>query len=490
MLLLPLLACSPSAPSPDGKATDTGATPLSAGVVVLVGGGSEGEVGDASAWSADLYRALLVGGDVTGDGRVTVAILASEAQDEWLPGYFEWLGADDAFNVTAGSRERADAVAETVAAADAVFLKGGDQGVYYDTWNDTALEAAIRAVGEAGGGIGGTSAGAMSQAGYALAGGQDLISRDVLEDAQTLYLDDTAGGSSLHDDFLGTLPGVVIDTHFTTRGRLGRLAGTLAKVVDDAAPAALLGIGIEEQTGLVVADGVATVHGVGAVSFLVPGDAAPTREAGRPLVWSDLAFDRLTHGGAYDLDSLEVVATGGAPVAWDGSAGAAEGEWYADGDWSPHEERFAVVVTRAPDAYAARAGTDVPVLADAIGIVDAHDSDRRGANEEALFRALYDHVGATGFLVGHGGSMQRTAEAPERVRFLDNPEANGAPIATIVVDTTGVTARSMSASPSVADAGDGSLHAVGLVGMRLHILYTPVGTGLVYDTVRRSVVQP
>ncbi|MBM4369112.1 MAG: cyanophycinase [Deltaproteobacteria bacterium] len=487
MLIVPLLGCT--APDPSG---DTAAVPTP-GVVVLAGGGSEGDDGDPEAWSARLYAALLEGGDVTGDGRVRVGVLSTAEESDWLPGYFEGLGADEAVNVRVSTRSQADAssVASSLADFDAVFLKGGDQGEYYDLWNDTALDAALLALRARGGGIGGTSAGAMSQAEWAFAGGEDLVSADVLQDARTPYLDDASdGGSGVHGDFLGTVPGVVIDTHFTVRGRLGRLCGILARVVDEHAPAGLLGIGLDEQTGVVLRGTAAEVIGVGAVSLVDPSEAsAPVRESGLPLGWSGLRLSRLTDGARFDLANPGAAEAppGAEVVAWDGSAGEADGEWYADGDWLPHEERFAVVVDRSPEPFATRAGTDLPVLSDGIGVLDAHDADRRGANEEALFRALHDHVGHTGFLVGEGGSLQRAEAEPSQVAAIDNPESDEPATATLVVDSTAVTARALAPLPSPSDTGDGSLHAATLLGLRLHVLYTPVA-GESYDTVTRSVV--
>jgi len=478
-----------------GETGDTGTgVPPGPGIVMLAGGGSEGEADDLTAWSARLYPHLWEGGDVTGDGLVRVAVLSTAVEDEWIPDYFELLGADEAFNVQVPSRQaaRSEDLVDTFAQVDAVFLKGGDQGEYYDLWNDTVLEEQIRLVHETrGGGIGGTSAGAMSQAQYALAGGEDLVTADILEDSETEYLDDTDGGSGIHDDFLGFVPGYVIDTHFTQRARLGRLIGTMGKAVEDFGLPSLRGLGCEEETGVWIRDGRAEVIGVGAVSLVTAdGSTAPQRAAGVPLTWEGLRLDRLTEGWAFDV-ATGAVDTGSPPdgaeaVSWDGSAGSAVGEWYADGDQPDHEERFAWAVTRAPDPWSAHAGTDAPVLADAIGVMDAFDSDLRGPAEEALFRGLYDHVGATGFLVGYGGSAQRDPSQPEAVRLIDNPAVDDAPLASILVDTSTVSWRSLAPTPSLCDLGDGSLHAAGLVGATVHILYTPA-SARAYDTVDHTV---
>lgn len=466
------------------------------GVIVLAGGGSEGEVGDTTAWSAALYATLLRGGDQTGDGLTTVAILSTAEESEWLAEYFVSLGADAAMNIRVASREQAESAAEAVNSADAIFIKGGDQGEYYDLWNNTSLEGAIIAVNESGGGVGGTSAGAMALAEYAFAGGADLISSDVLTDAHTPYLDDVShGGSGIHNDFIGLVPAVIIDTHFTQRGRLGRLVGILARVVDEVNPSELLGIGIEERTGITLLNGTATVVGEGSVSFLVPDPTiAPTRLPGEPLVWPNHRLDRLTNGWEYDVSTrsakLDWPPDGTDVVAWDGVPDRVSAYWGVDGNVPAHEERFGVVVKRAPQSYGTYAGIDVPVLGSAIGILDAHNSDRRGANEESAFRGLYDYPGYIGFLVGESTSILPNTSDLSRLRFVGNLGQDNPPMSVIVLDTSEITHRGLSPVASLSDTGDGSLHAAALVGVRLHLLFSEVGEQLEYDVVGRLILPP
>jgi cyanophycinase len=483
--------------APDSGDTGEGPTP-GPGVVVLAGGGSEGELGDEQAWSARLYGALLTGGDVTGDGLVRVAILSAAEESDWLPGYFEWLGADEAFNLQLATAEAADScrTAALLQAVDAIFVKGGDQGEYYDLWNNTATERVILSLAQYhGGGVGGTSAGAMSMAGYALAGGMDLVSRDVLEDACTPWLDDASdGGSGIHDDFLGIVPEVIIDTHFTQRGRLGRLAGALARALDEGAPSTLLGIGIEQQTGLILVDGLAEVVGTGAVSFVQATDeSSMIRDCGEPLVFTDLRLDRLTEGWVFGLDERAPLEPPGdaEALAWAGPEGENAGEWYAYGDVPEHEERFAWVVERDLAPWGLHGGSDAPLLLEAVGVLDAHHSDGRAAAHEALFRALYEQPGATGFLVAWGSLLERPSPAPDRVRFADNDYVESEPQAsTIVVASHTADWRALAPVPSLYDAGDGGLHAAGLSGLRLHLLADSGRTGLAYDARERVVTTP
>lgn len=506
--LLLLLGCRPPA-EPTGRpplgedtsvdpGEDTGPPPAPGpGVVVLAGGGSEGDIGEGEAWSATLYASLLAGGDVTGDGAVTVAILSASEEKSWLARYFESLGADRAFGLLLDSPEDADdaALDALFDEVDAVFIAGGDQGLYYDLWNDRRIEALIREVHEQrGGGVGGTSAGAMSMAAFAVTGGSDFVSEDVLRDACTDWmLDASDGGSPIHTDFFGFVGGALIDTHFVERARLGRLAGSMAWAIADGAPSSLLGIGLESQTGLVIRDGKAAVIGRGGVSFLRARETSMLdRRCGQPLLWTDLALDVLTEGWTYDL-SAGAVEEGEPPVGAEPLTSTVEGlveegDWWVDGDQPDHEARFARVIDRGPHPYSTSAGTDPPLLLEAVAVLDAHDSDRRAPAQEALFRALADYPSSSGFVVDYGSGLSRPDEASPLVCFEASPIITDGEAATLVIDASAARWRSLASQPSAYDSGDGSLHAAGLVGLTLHILADSEGRGLCYDTRSRLVV--
>lgn len=271
------------------------------GVTVLAGGGGEGRPGDSAAWSARLYPALLSTGDVSGDGVVRVALIAAREQSQWLPEYFRALGASDALNVIVASTEQADDphLDPLFDGIDAVFIKGGNQGRYYDLWNERGLERNIRSVLERGGSIGGTSAGAMSLAQFALAGGRGPNSEELLAEPCGSGLEDTDGGSALHADFFGFVEDVIIDTHFSQRDRLGRLIAALAKLADETGNRHVVGIGIDEQTGLVIdrRQGALRVIGNGTVSFIAitPGSRI-VREFGKPLTCTDARLQMFSDG--------------------------------------------------------------------------------------------------------------------------------------------------------------------------------------------------
>lgn len=63
---------------------------------------------------------------------------------------------------------------------------------------------------------------------------------------------------------LGLIPDVIIDQHFAERGRIGRLLGAVAQ------NPRVLGIGIDEDTAIIVENNTFTVLGAGAV-YVVDG---------------------------------------------------------------------------------------------------------------------------------------------------------------------------------------------------------------------------
>jgi len=471
---------------------------LAQGTIVVAGGGAEGDQGDTAAWSYHLYKRFLENGDADADGVIRVAILTESlpnqpADANWLPDYFEWIGTTLSLRVQATNYEvagRADAESAGtvggVADADVVFIKGGDQGAYYDLWNGTLLETHIRAVAARGGAVGGTSAGAMSMAEYCFSGSMDMISDDVLADSHTSYLDDNNdGGSGVHTDFLSFLPGIAIDSHFTERGRLGRMAGFTARAAEDHNDHGILAIGLERKTGLAITNGVAEVIGIGAVTFL--RESAQTtliREPGKPLYYTELIIDRLTEGWTYDLTQRTPI-TGQAPagtVALTTSLAnrANSGALSLSGSNETDAGIFGHTGDYYPDDYARVAGTADPYIRDSAGFTDAGNSNSRADKHETLYRLLYDVPEDIGFLVYSGGNLSRTANEPDVIRFDGN--------ASLVIDTAGASQKGLSPHISNWASSGGNLRAASFVGARLHIMADSSVRETGYDTRTHAIV--
>ena len=462
--------------------------------LVLAGGGSEGDSGDLDSWSYQLYRKLVENGDRNNDGIVRVSILATEfpsnpSDARWLPDYFVWIGQTlgvtvEADNILVDTRARAEDPSRVgvVAHSDVVFIKGGDQGLYYDLWNNTLLETHLNTVYHTcRGAIGGSSAGAMSLAGFSFSGGADMISADVLLDSHSVYLNDVSqpGTSGIHADFFGFLTGTVVDTHFTQRGRLGRLAGLMAKAGQDFQRNDLLGIGLEINTGIFVRDGIAQVIGNGAVSFLQETSATQNlRDPGRPLVYTALQLDRLTHGWTYDLQARRPVTTTlpagveSIDMALPGTGNS--GALTINGAIENDRNRFAHTGTIYPEDYSLVTGNLSPRIESALGFTDAGNRDNRMDKHETLFHLLYDRPRDVGFLLFDGGTLSRTTASADIVSFQQT--------ASLVIDAANATWRGLSPVPSNWATNGGALRAAALTGLRLHVLAESEQRDLAFNT--------
>ena len=144
--------------------------------------------------------------------------------------------------------------------ADGIFISGGDQARYVRFWKGTPVAAALDAHVAAGKPLAGTSAGLAMQGEY-LYGAMDDGS---ITSAEALA-DPLGPSNTIETDFVHfpLLKGVITDTHFKERNRLGRLFAFLAKAETmrpKGAPA-LLGLGVDESAALAVEpDGSARIY--------------------------------------------------------------------------------------------------------------------------------------------------------------------------------------------------------------------------------------
>lgn len=196
-----------------------------------------------------------------GRGRIVVITAATKLAAEVGAEYkkvFARLGMESFQVLDIESRE--DAFAEDglkmIEQATGVFFTGGDQLNITALMGGTPLQAAIRHRFEKGMTIAGTSAGAtMMSNTMILNGGGDTNPR----------LGCVSIGPGM--DFL---PGVVTDTHFSERGRIGRLLTVVAHCPQN------VGLGIDEDTALIFHNEKFEVLGSGAVTVVDAGDLTYT----------------------------------------------------------------------------------------------------------------------------------------------------------------------------------------------------------------------
>ncbi|MBS0194180.1 MAG: isoaspartyl peptidase/L-asparaginase [Proteobacteria bacterium] len=139
--------------------------------------------------------------------------------------------------------------------ADGIFIAGGDQSRYVRYWRGTAVAAALDAHVRAGKPLGGTSAG-LAMLGEYLYGSMDGGSQT----SPAALADPLGDGNTIETGFLDLplLKGVITDTHFSERGRLGRLIAFVAKG-EALAGHPLLGLGVDESAAVAV-EGDGTGH--------------------------------------------------------------------------------------------------------------------------------------------------------------------------------------------------------------------------------------
>ncbi|MDX1928783.1 MAG: cyanophycinase [Pirellulaceae bacterium] len=200
---------------------------LAGGSLVIGGGGGMPE---------EVWKRFV---ELAGGKNARIVILPTAVEDPKAEPAFEervlkLAGAGQV--VTLAQHQRSEVEDEAFLAeldqATGVWFGGGRQWRFVDAyWGTPAWEKLI-AVCKRGGVIGGSSAGATIQG--------DLLVRGAPAGNHIMIADGYRRG-------LGLLPGVAIDQHFSQRNRFRELEGCLADFP------AICGIGIDEQTALVVA---------------------------------------------------------------------------------------------------------------------------------------------------------------------------------------------------------------------------------------------
>lgn len=175
--------------------------------------------------------------------------------------------------------------------ADGIFLGGGDQVHLVATIGGSKVGEAIREAYQRGAVICGTSAGAAALTETILAGGEPDESGTMLD----MHIGPGLGLLGFH---------TVIDTHFAERRRLHRLFIAIAGNPE------LMGLGIDEDTALVVQGRLGAVVGAGGVTFVdgrgVRFDNADEVKQGSQLTLSYLRVGIVGNGYVFNLAEREL----------------------------------------------------------------------------------------------------------------------------------------------------------------------------------------
>lgn len=262
------------------------------GPVLPIGGAEEREPGGAI-----LERFVaLAGGEAA---RIVVVPTASGTPDEVAERYctlFTKMGAAGVewLRVVHRADANADEALALLAGATGIFVTGGDQARLIELLTGTRAMECIRERNANGVIVAGTSAGASIVAAHALVGATGVAPSS--DAAARKGMVELAAG-------WGLLQHVVIDQHFSERGRLGRLVSAFA------ANPGLLGIGLDEDTAaLVDRDGILEALGSGMVTLL-DGRAATSdffaRQPGEVLTVVRSSLHILSAGHRFDLNTRQ-----------------------------------------------------------------------------------------------------------------------------------------------------------------------------------------
>tara|TARA_R110002012_G_scaffold95244_1_gene230268 strand:- start:897 stop:1448 length:552 start_codon:yes stop_codon:yes gene_type:complete len=173
------------------------------------------------------------------------------------------------------------------------MFSGGDQSKIANKIGGSTIHKIMieRYKNETGFVIAGTSAGAMAMSNEMISGGS--ATESFIKGAVRMYK-----GLSL-------IPEVIIDTHFIKRGRFGRQSEAIAKFPS------LLGIGLAEDTGMIIKQGRhCTVIGSGMVivfdgSSLLHNNEKLLEE-GTPMTIANMTVHVLSNSDMYDIKNRKV----------------------------------------------------------------------------------------------------------------------------------------------------------------------------------------
>jgi cyanophycinase len=229
------------------------------------------------------------------------------------------------------------AVKQIIESADAIFIAGGAQNDYINFWQGTPVQTAIDGDVARGVPIGGTSAGA------------DVIGQFIYSALNNSVTSAAALANPLNSDVtlaenfvssassLPVLNNTIVDTHFITEDRTGRMIAFLADLANPTGPDAFspnhqpLGIGINEQTALLVPTQTNSSLGESAGVAMVIGNAKakspPQVEffetpawqngfvdtSGSPLTYFPIQVDDVTPGGTFNLNNWSANYQGSRP---------------------------------------------------------------------------------------------------------------------------------------------------------------------------------
>jgi cyanophycinase len=271
------------------------------GTLIPIGGNEDKGIVARPSYKLDYISEGILSHVVSESGGTNANILiipaASSIPEEVGENYitaFETLGCKNLQVIHIKKKKDADKpeFLEALQLADCVMFSGGDQrkitAKIFDTEFHRILLDKYQSEDFV---IAGTSAGAMAMAKEMISGGSssEAFIKGAVQMSQGLEL----------------LPEVIIDTHFIQRGRFGRQSEAVAKYPE------LLGLGLAEDTGLIVKNGKEfEVIGSGMIIVFDANHITHNNEKvlkhGTPMTMTNLIVHILANGDRFNIETREV----------------------------------------------------------------------------------------------------------------------------------------------------------------------------------------
>lgn len=239
-----------------------------------------------------------------------IIVLTASGEDE-MNSYFHRLclgNSVTSFQIMSVDAARDPRVADALRSAHAIYITGGDQSNYVKYWPGTPTLEELNSAVSRGVPIAGLSAGLAVLGEYSFSSLIDTInSTEALTDPYNPQM-------TLERQFLNVPPlrGILADSHFSQRQRLGRTIAFLSRLSADGWATSPRAIGVDETTAVVVdSSGIARVLGKNSASFISLSSRPEQCAPHKPLTVRSVEIYKIPAGSAATFNLRSWTGQGG-----------------------------------------------------------------------------------------------------------------------------------------------------------------------------------
>ncbi|MBO6879882.1 cyanophycinase [Winogradskyella sp.] len=271
------------------------------GTLIPIGGNEDKGIEDDEMYTLDfidegiLYHVVREAGGI--DANIVVIPTASSIPVEVGENYltaFSTLGCKniDVLDIRSKEDSETENAIALIKNADCVMFSGGDQSKIANKIGGSTIHKILldRYKNVKGFVIAGTSAGAMAMAKEMVAGGS--AAESFVKGAVKMYKG------------LGLIPELIIDTHFIRRGRFGRISEAVAQFPK------LIGLGLAEDTGLIIKNNRFEVIGSGMVIVFdgrkIKHNNHSVLQEGTPMSLTNMKTHILSNGDRFNIKNQKI----------------------------------------------------------------------------------------------------------------------------------------------------------------------------------------